>query len=81
MDYKIEIKDLETDEHITNLFFNSLATDVKDIMKLVTDKYVMPMNFYGVLWLDDDPVALLDYYGNVTSIKRLNRRKLELFLG
>lgn len=81
MDYKIEIKDLETDEHITNLFFNSLATDVKDIMKLVTDKYVMPMNFYGVLWLDDDPVALLDYYGNVTSRSRLNRRKLELFLG
>lgn len=81
MEYKLEIKDLETDEHITNLFFNSLATDVKDIMKLVTDKYVMPMNFYGVLWLDDDPVALLDYYGNVTSIKRLNRRKLELFLG
>lgn len=80
MDYKIEIKDLETDEHITNLFFNSLATDVKDIMKLVTDKYVMPMNFYGVLWLDDDPVALLDYYGNVTSRSRLNRRKLELFL-
>ena len=81
MDYKIEIKDLKTDEHITNLFFNSLATDVKDIMKLVTDKYVMPMNFYGVLWLDDDPVALLDYYGNVTSRSRLNRRKLELFLG
>lgn len=81
MDYKIEIKDLETDEHITNLFFNSLATDVKDIMKLVTDKYVMPMKFYGVLWLDDDPVALLDYYGNVTSRSRLNRRKLELFLG
>ena len=81
MDYKIEIKDLETDEHITNLFFNSLATDVKDIMKLVTDKYVIPMNFYGVLWLDDDPVALLDYYGNVTSRSRLNRHKLELFLG
>ena len=81
MDYKIEIKDLETDEHITNLFFNSLATDVKDIMKLVTDKYVIPMKFYGVLWLDDDPVALLDYYGNVTSRSRLNRHKLELFLG
>lgn len=80
MDYKLEIKDLETDKHISNMFYNSLATDVKDIMNLITDRSDMPEHFYGVLWLDDDPVALLDYYGNVTSRKRLNVRKLEVFL-
>lgn len=81
MEYKLEIKDLETDKHITNMFYNSLTIDVKSIMKLVADNPSMPEHFYGVLRLDDVAVALLDHYGNVTSIKRLNRRKLEVFLG
>lgn len=81
MDYKLDIKDLKTDKYITSMFYNSLATDVKAIMKLVADRPDMPEHIYGVLRLDDVAVALLDHYGNVTSIKRLNRRKLEVFLG
>lgn len=81
MDYKLDIKDLKTEEVITSMYYNSLATDVKDIMKLVADRPDMPEHFFGVLRLDGVAVALLDHYGNVTSIKRLNRRKLEVFLG
>lgn len=81
MDYKLDIKDLKTDKYITSMFYNSLAIDVKSIMNLVRDNPDMPEHFYGVLRLDDVAVALLDQYGNVTSIKRLNRRKLEVFLG
>lgn len=81
MDYKLDIKDLKTDKYITSMFYNSLAIDVKSIMNLARDNPSMPEHFYGVLRLDDVAVALLDQYGNVTSIKRLNRRKLEVFLG